>query len=75
MVNSRKPVLGSMKSQSTKMAKRQKLAKRLRQLEVLERRDLMAFSPGVTAALSTMLFTDQASIRDVVLFPQLRPEK
>ncbi len=61
MVNSRKPVLGSMKSQSTKMAKRRKLAKRLRQLEVLERRDLMAFSPGVIAALGTMLFTDQAS--------------
>ncbi len=61
MVNSRKPVLGSMKSQSTKKAKSPKLAKRARLLEVLERRDLMAFSPGVVAALGTMLFTDQAS--------------
>jgi len=50
-----------MKSQSTKKANRQKLAKRLRQFELLERRELMAFSPGVTAALGTMLFTNQAS--------------
>ena len=60
-MNSRKPVLGSMKSQSTKKANGQKLAKRARLLEVLERRELMTFSPGVLSALGTMLFTDQAS--------------
>ena len=61
MVNSRKPVLGPMKSQSSKKANSRKLAKRARQFEILERRELMAFSPGVTAALATMLFTNHAS--------------
>ena len=67
MVNSRKPVLGSMKSQSSNKAKSRKLAKRTRQFETLERRQLMAmdFSPSVQAALGTMLFTDQASYNAV----------
>ncbi len=62
MVNSRKPVLGSMKSQSSKKAKSRKLAKRTRQFETLERRELMAmdFSPQVTSILAASLFRNQA---------------
>jgi large repetitive protein len=61
MVNSRKPVLGSMKSQSSKKAKSRKLAKRTRQFETLERRELMAmdFSPQVTSILAASLFRNQ----------------
>ena len=63
MVNSRKPVLGSMKSQSSKNAKTRKLAKRTRQFEILERRELMAmdFSPQVTSILAASLFRNQAA--------------
>lgn len=66
-MNSRKPVLGSMKSQSSKKAKSRKLAKRTRQFETLERRQLMAmdFSPSVEAALGTMLFSNEASYNAV----------
>ncbi len=62
-MNSRKPVLGPMKSQSTKKANSRKLAKRIRKFEILERRDLMTmdFSPAVEYALGTMLFNDAAS--------------
>ena len=67
MVNSRKPAFGSMKSNTTKKATSRKIAKRSRQFEILERRDLMTadFSPAVKSALGTMLFTDQASFASV----------
>ena len=63
MVNSRKPVLGPMKSQSSKKAKSQKLAKRARQFEILERRELMAgdFGVKVNSVLASMLFRNQAA--------------
>ncbi len=62
-MNSRKPVLGPMKSQSSKKAKSRKLAKRARQFEILERRDLMTmdFSPQVNTILASMLFRDSAA--------------
>jgi large repetitive protein len=63
MVNSRKPVFGSMKSQMSKKTKSKKLAKRTRQFEMLERREMMTsgFSSQVNAILATMLFRDTAS--------------
>ncbi len=62
MVNSRKPAFGSMKSNTTKMATSRKLAKRARQFEILERRELMTadFSPQVNTILASMLFRNSA---------------
>lgn len=63
MVNSRKPAFGSMKSNTTKKATSRKLAKRSRQFEILERRELMTanFSPSVNTILASMLFRDSAA--------------
>ena len=62
-VNSRKPAFGSMKSNTTKKATSRKLAKRARQFEILERRELMTanFSPQVNTILASMLFKDTAA--------------
>ena len=63
MVNSRKPAFGAMKSLMSKKVKSRKLAKRSRQIEILERRELMTanFSPRVNTILASMYFTDQAA--------------